>query len=187
MTTQKRIKSDAAVITVCQSRIKGIQTYAPTTGTIACSGTPYTAAALTAIYQKAIDTRLTLETLRHQTEVAIQARDAADASRKAVDAGLIQWAVNTFGPDSQEAKDLGYLPRNPTPPTAATLAEAVVKSKATRVARGTRGKLQKKGITGATAAVGSASTAAPGAPAAGAGTSTTAPVATPVTAPVVKS
>jgi hypothetical protein len=80
-----------------------------------------------------------------------------------VDAGLIAWAVNTFGPQSQQAKDLGYRPRNPTPPSADTVAKAVSKAKATRTARGTRGKVQKKEIHGATPATEGTTPAAPAA------------------------
>lgn len=149
MTTQKTIKSKADVVDVCNSRIKAINAYAPAGGSISCSGKAYTPPQLVAIYQRCIDTREALVGLKHQEEVALQARAAADADRKAVDAGLIHWAVNTFGPESQQAKDLGYKPRNPTPPKAAIIAKAVDKAKATRTARGTRGKLQKKGIHGA--------------------------------------
>jgi hypothetical protein len=152
ITTQKIIKSKADVVDVCQSRIKGINAYVPAAGTVSCAGKTYTPSQLAAIYQRCIDTREQLVTLKHQEEVALQARAAADADRKAVDAGLIQWAVNTFGPQSQQAKDLGYKPRKPTPPTAETVAGAVQKAKATRTARGTRGKLQKKGIHGAATA-----------------------------------
>jgi hypothetical protein len=172
MTTHKTIKSKADVVDTCQTRIKGIQQYVPTSGSIACAGNPYTAVQLAAVYQKCIDTRQALVGIRNQEEVALQARDAADAERKAVDPGLIQWAVNTFGPESQQAKDLGYVPRNPTPPAAAIVAGAVVKAKATRAARGTRGKLQKKDITGETAAT--------------EGTTPEAPTATPATPPATK-
>jgi hypothetical protein len=172
MTTQKTIKSKADVVNVCQSRIKGINAYAPAAGTISCAGKAYTQAQLVAIYQRCIDAREALVSLKHQEEVALQARAAADADRKAVDPGLIQWAVNTFGPTSQQAKDLGYKPRSPTPPTAATVAGAVQKAKATRAARGTKGKVQKKDIHGA-------APPAEGTPPAAAG-------ATPVTAPATQ-
>ena len=143
ITTQKQIKSKADVVDVCQARIKGIEAYVPAAGTVTCNATPYTQAQLVGIYQKCIDTRQALATLRNQEEVALQARDAADAARKEVDAGLVAWAVNTFGKTSQQAKDLGYVPRNPTPPTAATKAEAAAKAKATRIARGEVGKKAK--------------------------------------------
>jgi hypothetical protein len=101
--------------------------------------------------------------LKHQEEIGLQARGAADADRKAVDPGLIQWGTNTFGPQSQQAKDLGYKPRKPTPPTAAAVAEAVQKARATRTARGTRGSRQKKVIHGAPPATAGTSPAAAGA------------------------
>jgi hypothetical protein len=161
MTTQKTIKSKAAVVDVCQERINGIQTYAPAKGTISCAGTAYTAAALVAIYQKCIDTRQALVGIRNQETIGMQERDAADTARKAVDAGLIAWAVNTYGPQSEQAKGLGYVPRDPTPPTTEVKAAAVTKAKATREARGTTGKKAKKAITGATA---TPVAAAPGTP-----------------------
>jgi len=172
MTIQKSIKSKAAIVDVCQERINGIQTYAPAKGTIPCAGTAYTAAALVAIYQKCIDTRLALVGIRHQEAIAMQERDAADTARKAVDEGLIQWAVNAYGPQSPQAKGIGYVPRTATPPTAQVRAEATAKAKATRAARGTTGKKAKKAITGATA------TAAAAAP--------VTPVTTPATTPATK-
>ena len=165
---------------MCQSRIKAITAVVPAAGTVSCGGTQYTQPQLVAIYQRCIDSREQLVSLKHQEEVALQARDDADAARKAVDAGLIQWAVNTYGPQSQQAKDLGYRPRNPTPPTAATVAKAVQQAKATRTARGTRGKLQKKDIHGeAPVAEGTS----PAAPVATPGT----PAATPVGPSTAKS
>jgi hypothetical protein len=167
MTTQKTIKSKADVIDVCNSRIKAINAYAPAAGTISCNGKAYNQSQLVAIYQRCIDSREALVGLKHQEELALQARAAADADRKSVDGALIQWAVNTYGPQSQQAKDLGYKPRNPTPPTAATVAGAVQKAKATRTARGTRGKQQRKGIHGAAPATeGSTPAATGGTPAA---------------------
>jgi hypothetical protein len=151
MTIQKTIKSKAEVVDVCQERISGIQTYAPTKGTIPCAGTAYTGVQLVAVYQKCIDTRQALVAVRNQEAIAMQERDAADAARKTVDPGLIQWAVNTFGPQSPQAKALGYVPRDPTPPTAEVKAAATAKAKATREARGTGGKKAKLAITGETA------------------------------------
>ncbi|HEX3769449.1 MAG TPA: hypothetical protein VHV30_01235 [Polyangiaceae bacterium] len=159
MTKQKIIKSDAAVISTCQSRVTAIQTNAPSTGTISCAGTPYTQAALVGIYQKCITTRQVLENLRHQEEVALLARDNADATRKAVDPGLLAWAVNTFGPQSQQAKDLGYVARTPTPPTTEVKAAATAKAKATREARGTGSQKAQKAITPAPAPAPAASPA----------------------------
>ena len=148
MTIQKTIKSKAEIVDICEERINGIQTYAPAKGTISCAGTAYTGTQLVAIYQKCIDTRQALVALRNQEAIAMQERDAADAARKAVDAGLIQWAVNTFGPQSEQAKALGYVPRDPTPPTTVVKAAAAAKAKATRAARGTTGKKAKLAITG---------------------------------------
>jgi hypothetical protein len=152
VTVQKTVKSKAEVVDVCEERINGIQTYAPAKGTISCAGTPYTATALVAIYQKCIDTRQALVALRNQEAIAMQERNAADAARKAVDPGLIAWAVNTYGPESEQAKALGYVPRDPTPPTTEVKAAAAAKAKATRAARGTTGKKAKLAITGETAA-----------------------------------
>jgi len=164
MAIQKSIKSKAEVVDVCQERIAGIQTYAPAKGTISCAGTAYTATALVAIYQKCIDTRQALVGLRNQEAIAMQERVAADAARKEVDAGLIAWAVNTYGPQSEQAKGLGYVPRTVTPPTAEVRAAATVKAKATRAARGTTGKKAKKAITGETPTPAGAAPVTPGAP-----------------------
>jgi hypothetical protein len=179
MSTQKVIRSQADVISVCQSRIKGIQMYAPASGTISCAGMALTAVQLVARYQACIDTRQALDVLRNEEEVAMKARDAADTARKAVDAGVIQWAVNTFGPESQQAKDIGFVPRDPTPPTVEVKAAAAAKAKATRAARGTTGKKAKKAITGATVTTAASTVTAVAAPAA-------APSAVPSTPGVTK-
>ncbi|HEY1691911.1 MAG TPA: hypothetical protein VGG39_07100 [Polyangiaceae bacterium] len=159
MTTHKTIKSDADVIALCQGRLKAIATYVPATGTISCDGKPYTQAQLTGIYQRSIDTRHTLDSLRNQEEVALEDRDEADAARKAVDDGLVSWGVNAFGAKSQQAKDIGYVPRNPTPPTAATKAAAQAKAQVTRAQRGETGSKAKKTPAGSS---GNGGSSAPG-------------------------
>jgi hypothetical protein len=148
MTVHNKPSSDDAITAVCNERMAGLQQFTKGVGTINVKGTPYKPAALVAIYQKCIDTRTQLAAIRAQEPAALEARDAADATRKSVDASVLAWAVETYGPNSPQAKTFGYVAPNPAKPTAQTRAAAVAKSKATREARGTAGKKQKKKITG---------------------------------------
>jgi len=141
-------KSDDAIVALCNDRKAGLQQFTKGVGSINVKGMPYKPAVLAAIYQKCIDTRTELAAIRAQEPAALEARDDADAVRKAVDASVLAWAVETYGPNSPQAKTFGYVAPNPAKPTVETRAEAVVKSRATRQARGTAGKKQKKKITG---------------------------------------
>jgi len=148
VTTHSTAKSDDAVGALCKQRIQGLTAYAGSVASISAKGTPYTPATLIALYQKCIDTRTALAAVRAQEVAALAARVSADAARKAVDASVLAWAVETFGPTSPQAQAFGYVEPNPAKPTAETRAKAVVKAKATRAARGTKGKKQKAQITG---------------------------------------
>jgi hypothetical protein len=152
MTTHNTPKSDDAITALCNDRIAGLRQYTKGVATISVKGTQYKPAVLIAVYQKCIDTRTALAAIRAQETAALAARDQADAARKAVDASVLGWAVEVYGPNSPQALTFGYVAPNPAKPTVDTRAKAVAKAKATREARGTAGKKQKKKITGAPAA-----------------------------------
>ncbi len=152
MTTHTTPKSEVAITALCTARIQGLTQYATGNVTIGVKGTPYKPSVLIAIYQKCLDTRTALAAARAQETAAMEARRAADAARKTVDASVVAWAVETFGPTSPQALALGYVAPNPAKPTVETRAQAVTKARATREARGTAGKKQKAKITGSTAA-----------------------------------
>jgi hypothetical protein len=152
VTTHTRPRNEDAINGICSKRIKGLQTYASGVTSIAAKGVTYAPAALIAIYQKCISTRTELAAIRAQEEPALVARNQADADREKVDESVLNWAVETFGPTSQQAKVFGYVARKATKPKAAVVAEGVVKAKATRTARGTGGKKQKAAIKAAPAA-----------------------------------
>ncbi len=149
MTTHNTPKSEDAITALCNERLAGLQQFTKGVTAINVKGTPYKPAVLVAIYQKCLDTRTALAAIRAQEPAALEARDAADATRKTVDASVLAWAVETYGPSSPQAKTFGYVAPNPAKPTVQTRAAAVAKAKATREARGTAGKKQKKKITGA--------------------------------------
>jgi len=137
------------VVALCNDRIAGLTQFTQGVTSLSAKGVQYAPAALIALYQKCIDTRTALAAIRAQEKAAMTARDEADAARKAVDASVLAWAVETYGPTSPQALTFGYVAPNPAKPTAQTRAAAVVKAEATRKARGTAGKKQKAKITGA--------------------------------------
>jgi hypothetical protein len=152
MTTHNKPTNEDAILALCNARIAGLTKYAKGNVTIGVKGTPYKPTVLVAIYQKCIDTRTDLAAVRAEETAAMTARVAADVARKTVDASVLGWAVETFGPTSPQALAFGYVAPNPAKPTVETRAQAVTKARATREARGTGGKKQKAKITGASVA-----------------------------------
>jgi hypothetical protein len=148
MTAHTKSTSEDAVEALCNDRIAGLTKYTKGVPAISVKGTQYKPAVLLAIYQKCLDTRTALAAIRAQEPAALQARNAADAARRVIDASVLAWAVEVYGPNSPQAKTFGYVAPNPAKPTVQTRAAAVAKAKATRQARGTGGKKQKKKITG---------------------------------------
>jgi hypothetical protein len=140
--------SQVKVVAKCSQRITALGTYA-TKGKISVHGTSTTEQQAVAVYQACLDTRTTLTNLRGQVEVALAARNAADATMKAFDAGLESWVEATFGPTSQAAVDFGYAKKPVAKPTVAVKAAAVQKAQATVKARGVVGKKKRKEVTAA--------------------------------------
>jgi hypothetical protein len=171
MTTHKQPTNETAITAACQQRIKALQAFPPSGAGVSINGTVYTGPQLAAIYQKCLDARAQLVSLRNQEEAALAARKLADADRKKVDKALLIWAAATFGQESPEAKAYGYVAPQPTPPNTAVKAQAAAQAQETKKARGIVGKKQRQAIKAPAAQpAAAATTAAPAAPAPGATT-----------------
>jgi hypothetical protein len=168
MTTHQQPKNQTTTTAICQQRIKALQAYPPSGVGVSINGTPYTGPQLVAIYQRCLDARGQIVSLRDQEKAAIAQRKLADADRKTVDKALLLWAAATFGEESPQAKAYGYQPRQPTPPKTAVKAQAAAQAQETKKARGIVGKKQRKAIQAPAAQPApAAATAAPTSPAPG--------------------
>jgi hypothetical protein len=161
-------QNNSKIVTTCGQRLAALKKYVKTKTALQANGKTLKPAALVAVYQSAIDTRTALVSQRAVFNQALAARDNAETTRVATDKDLKFWVINTFGENSQEAEEFGFLPPKVGEKTVATKAIAVEKTLATRKARGTMGKQQKKEIKGTIVA-----------PAAPADPAVTTPAATP--------
>ena len=142
-------QNNAKVIEACGQRLKALKKHVTATkATMSIAGKPMKLADVLAVYQNAVDTRTALIEERASFDKALTARDDAEVSRLAMDAGLKSWVASQFGPSSLEAQEFGFVPRKVTAASAATKALAAKKNLATREARGTKGKRQKAQIKG---------------------------------------
>jgi hypothetical protein len=142
-------QNNAKVIETCGQRLKALKKHVTATkATMSIAGKPMKLADVIAVYQNAVDTRTALIEERASFDKALTARDDAEVSRLAMDAGLKSWVASQFGPSSLEAQEFGFVPRRVTAPSVETKALAAKKGKATRNARGTKGKRQKALIKG---------------------------------------
>jgi hypothetical protein len=146
MSPKDRSKSDAKVVLVCQQRIAGLDALPANPPDISYKGNKITVAQARGIYQRCLDTRKDLDAARAQEKSALAKRKGADAERRAVDKTVLDWAANTYGPDSPQAKAIGYSAPNPTQPKTAVKAQAVAQAQETKKAHGVMGKKQRKAI-----------------------------------------
>lgn len=146
MTTKNRSQSDAHTIQLCQQRIAGLDALPANPPDILYKGNKITVVQARAIYQSCLDTRKDLDGARAQEKASLVKRQSADAQRSAVDKTVLDWAANTYGPDSPQAKAIGYEATNPTQPTTAVKAQAAAQAQVTKKAHGVMGKKQRKGI-----------------------------------------
>lgn len=146
MTTKNRSNSDAHIMQICQQRIAGLDALPANPPDIPYKGDSLTVAQARAIYQGCLDTRKNLDSARAQEKAALVKRKAADSERRAVDNTVLDWAANTYGPDSPQAKAIGYEEPNPKQPTTAVKAQAVAQAQVTKKAHGVMGKKQRKAI-----------------------------------------
>ncbi len=179
------IQNNAKIVSTCNQRVTALTKLVKPKTEISINGQPIKLADLIAIYQAAIDTRSALVTSRAALDKDLEARDSAEATRRATDQGLKAWITTQFGAGSPEAQELGFTSTNPRAKTAETKFVAVQKMLATREARGTKGKRQREKIKGTIVAPAAPAVPAVTVPAAtpAASTLATTPVA-PTSAPV---
>ena len=134
----------------CNQRIRGLGEHIAANDPILIEGKSMTLAQVIAVYQASLDTHDALVKKRNETKVALEAWQAAEASRTATDAALKNWVFAKFGPTSQEAKDIGFLPRKKAVATTKTKYQATLQSSATREARHTMSPKAKQKIKGTT-------------------------------------
>jgi hypothetical protein len=146
MTAQKRSDSDAHIMQVCQQRIAGLDALPTNPPDISFKGNKITVAQARGIYQSCLDTRKDLDSARAQEKSALVKRKSADAQRRAVDKTVLDWAANTYGPDSPQAKAIGYQAPNPKQPKTAVKAQAAAQAQVTKKAHGVLGTKQRKAI-----------------------------------------
>jgi hypothetical protein len=146
MSPKDRSKSDAKVVLVCQQRIAGLDALPANPPDISYKGNKVTVAQARAIYQSSLDTRKDLDGARAQEKAALAKRKAADGQRRGIDKTVLEWAANTYGPDSPQAKAIGYSAPSPTQPKTAVKAQAVAQAQVTKKAHGVMGKKQRKAI-----------------------------------------
>jgi hypothetical protein len=146
MTAQKRSDSDAHIMQVCQQRIAGLDALPANPPDIPYKGNKITVVQARGIYQGCLDTRKDLDSVRAQEKSALATRKAADGRRRAVDKTVLEWAANTYGPDSPQAKAIGYVAPNPKQPKTAVKAQAAAQAQVTKKAHGVLGTKQRKAI-----------------------------------------
>jgi hypothetical protein len=156
-------KNASTIVAICTLRIKALPVYA-SSGPITVHGTSTPEAAAVAVYQASIDTRTKVTSLRGQLTAALAARRAADVAMTAMDAGVRDWVLSTFGPSSQAAVDFGYAKKAPVKPSVEVKAAAAKKAVATRDARGVVGSKKRKAVQAPTPPATTATPAATTAP-----------------------
>jgi hypothetical protein len=153
--------NNATVVEICTRRIRALGTYVDRKSVVAINGRKHAHAEVTAVYQRSIDARAKVASLRAQLAEALGDVGDADAARMEADRALKAWVRGEFGVESTEANDFGF----PAPKKAVLTVEqkvlAVERGRATRKARGTMGRRQKEGIRGVVEAPASPPSVAP--------------------------
>ena len=132
----------------CNQRIRGLNQHMQPTRPVDIDGETMTLPEVIAVYQDCLNARDDLTAKRNATKVALATWTAADAKRKVVDPQLKSWVFGVFGTNSQEAKDMGFVPNKKAVVTTETKYKATLQAGATRKARGTTGKKKKQEIKG---------------------------------------
>jgi hypothetical protein len=144
--------NNRAVVETCTRRIRALGTYVDRKSVVAINGRKHAHAEVVAVYQRPVDARAKVASLRAQLAEALDEVSKADAARMEADRALKAWVRGEFGVESTEANDFGF----PTPKRAVLTVEqkarAVERGRATRKARGTMGRRQKEAIRGVVAA-----------------------------------
>ena len=151
--------NNATVVETCTRRIRAMGAYVDRGANIGINGHKHAHAQVVGVYQRCLDARAKVATLRAQLADALQGVLETEVARTEADGALKAWVRAEFGVESTEANDFGF----PAPKKAAMTAEqkalAVERGRATRKARGTSGKrgtFQLEGLFG-TSEVGGAS------------------------------
>jgi hypothetical protein len=105
------------------------------TTAIVLGGVSTTQAALSAIFQAAIQAQTDLDAARAVVTAKVQAHKAALAAARTAETLLHKWAEATFGPESPVLSDFGFVPAVAVVQTAAVKAASAAKATATRKAK----------------------------------------------------
>ena len=140
--------NNATIVKQSTQRITALQKHVSAKTEIPIAGKKVKCAALVALYQSVIDTGATVTSTKGTYKLALSAREQAELQRKTADESLRSWVLITYGPESQEAHDFGFVPKVRATVSTETRATAVALGKATRKARGTTGKKAKLKIKG---------------------------------------
>jgi hypothetical protein len=144
--------NNATVVETCTRRIRALSTYVDGRTTLGINGRKHAHAEVVAVYERCVDARAKVATLRAQLAEALEEVGVAEVARMEADRALKAWVRGEFGVESTEANDFGFpAPKKPAM-TADQKALAVARGKATRKARRTMGKKQKEEIRGTIAA-----------------------------------
>ena len=167
--------NNATVVETCARRIRALGTYVDRKSVVAINGRKHAHAEIVAVYQRPVDARAKVASLRAQLAEALDEVGQADVGRMEADRALKAWVRGEFGVESAEANDFGFPAPKKAVLTVEQKALAVERGRATRKARGTMGRREKEAIHGVVA---------PPAPAPGVGpTGSNVPVSPPPLAP----
>jgi hypothetical protein len=134
---------DAQIIAGIGKRLQNVPT-------VLLSGTAYTPAQLSALFQSQLTLATNIAALRAQLTDAVQTDRVLTKQLNALAKSLKGYVENTFGNTSTALGDFGYSPtKAPGPKDPVTKVVAAAKARATREARGTMGSREKEQIKGA--------------------------------------
>jgi hypothetical protein len=105
------------------------------TTAIILGGASTTEAALSAIFQAALQAQSDLDAAHAALSAKVQAHKAALATAATTLVLLHKWAEATFGPESTVLSDFGFVPAKPAEKTSAVKAGSAAKATATRKAK----------------------------------------------------
>jgi hypothetical protein len=153
--------NNATVVETCTRRIRALGAYVDRKTVVAINGRKHAHAEVVAVYQRSVDARAKVASLRAQLAEALEEVGSADAARLEADRALKAWVRGEFGVESAETNDFGFPPPKKAVLTVEQKALAVERGRATRQARRTMGRLQKEAIRGVVLTSASASSVAP--------------------------
>jgi hypothetical protein len=132
MSTKPRNNQAARTLTFTKI-LAGITQHVTTA--IILGGASTTEAALSAIFQAALQAQQDLDAAHAALSAKVQAHKAALAAAAASEVLLHKWAEATFGPESGVLSDFGFVPAKPAEKSSAVKAGSAAKASATRKAK----------------------------------------------------